>query len=124
MRKILIGGVIVMALLFVWANVFYFFDIYELKIAAFKKSDNMVIVAIPAKFKKGYWPRVSWNELCWIKALDKLNEVRYVKDMEKLRMIQGIRNGVAHAWIEYVDRHGNSIRYDPTLDRKEIREKR
>lgn len=71
------------------------------------------------KLPSSYIPKLQWEEVCWGRALDILDEMRHDEDITHARMMIGTYLRKAHAWIEYTDKNGNEMRYDPMFDYKE-----
>ena len=65
---------------------------------------------------QGYMPKCRLNELCWVKALERLRVIREDPEVTEVVMVLGTRDGGGHAWIEY--KRGDSIiQYDPTTEK-------
>ena len=70
---------------------------------------------------KDYKTNALWNENCWVRSLDKLNELRKNPDIEEMWCIGG-QMGIGHMWIAYRLKNKRIILYDPVYERfKEVK---
>lgn len=71
---------------------------------------------LQAENKTGYTAKCRLNELCWVRALERLKVIREDPEVTEVAMVLGTREGGGHAWIEY--KRGDSvIQYDPTTEK-------
>lgn len=95
------------------------FSPYEIKVI--KKNARLVEIpighacSIVSEEDLGYIPTVELEQMCWARALRKLNEIKFVKGITHAKFVGGTRNGLGHAWIFYL-RDGEERIYDPSFD--------
>ena len=72
----------------------------------------------------GVRARIEWTEVCWVRALDKLNELRSNENVLNAKMVMEVPyyNGKyndGHAWVKYILKDGDryyTVEYDPGAD--------
>lgn len=115
MRKLVFSSTLICILI-----AFQILSPYEIKIV--KKSSNLISVpkdygyAIISPKDRGYAPIIALDTVCWVRALCKLNRIKFVKDITHAKMIVGKKDSIGHAWIQYI-KNGKEVIYDPTTDR-------
>ena len=63
-----------------------------------------------------YIEKAKLDQVCWVRALKRLWEIKADKDITAATMVLGLEKGKGHAWIEY-QRGNEIIKYDPTYDK-------
>ena len=64
----------------------------------------------------GYVAKQKLDEICWVKALKRLEHIYQNPEITEACMLIGTQDGKGHAWIEY--RRGTEvIQYDPTTEK-------
>ena len=77
-----------------------------------------------------YWPIFAldkeykvdglWTESCWVRSLDKLNELRNDPNIEKMWCVGG-QLVTGHMWIAYRTKDKKTVLYDPAFNRTKIK---
>jgi len=87
----------------------YIIIIWSISIEKFKKEKK-------ASEKEPYIEKARLNQICWVRALERLEHIRKDPEITHASMILGWQNGGGHAWIEY-QRGKDIIQYDPTTEK-------
>lgn len=109
----------------IFLNVFFYLAIVLAPLV------NIVGIAYMTYTQFFYWPTFEldkdykcdslWPEKCWVKSLDKLNELRNNPNIEEMWCIGGKLN-TGHMWIAYKTKNHKLVIYDPVYNRTKIKD--